>query len=192
MSVQLSRRMRGTGLEVLLGLICAGCCGSSAQSSSAVGTDLVNEQTPTSRSGVALVIRAVPDPRDEVAGRRSLEVKLMVVPSSPQAVWVNGRLSPSPGEISVTIVDEHGARVPDKCNRNIASPEPSDYLILGPGDSIARIHTFDCYDFSRLQSVSITVQFRDAYSKAPPSPIPAAAQHFRGPVSSNTITLDLR
>ncbi len=167
-------------LLVLLGFaVCCGAGGANPQSADKISGH--------SETGVSISLKVV----DNIGARgldprKALEVTLRNGLQA-ETIWVEGRMSPSPGVIDVDLRDESGRRVDENCHRNPAPSEAADYVMLGPGDAITRLLILTCYKLPQSGRITAHVRYKNVESSPPPAPLELVPL-FRGPINSNPVT----
>ena len=89
-------------------------------------------------------------------------------------VWINGRMEWSLEPISslqLTVFDRSGRPVdPGVCFVNVGLAQPSDYVLLKPGQRIVRLAPLPCFNLNSLDMAGLEVSYEDHNSTAPPTP----------------------
>jgi len=112
-----------------------------------------------------------------------IDVALTLCNGTLGPIWLNGRFVMnrkdwSPREVWLDIRDELGAQYRYDCMDRTMTAEPSDYLVLRPGEGISGLETsvVGCYQLRKGHTYTLVARYQDS-TVTPPSP-PGDAQYL--------------
>ena len=127
----------------------------------------------------------------------AISTEISITNVSSRSLWVNARMAlnaegdpVSFRDIWVSVLGPDKREIPFSCFVRIGPPEPSDYRILKPGESIRRTEVIsDCYATDKPGTYRMVAFYKDG-NPSPPS-APAGAVHLSRELQSDEASVEV-